>query len=110
MEPDLSFVSSARWSAASEPVEGAFLAVVPDLVVEVLSTSTASRDRGEKRGIYERNRVVEYWLVDPRAQRITVFHLDGDRFGKPDVFEVDGVADSAVVPGFRVALIDLFAS
>jgi Uma2 family endonuclease len=45
------------------------LRIVPDLVVEVLSRKTASQDPGEKKAIYERNGVREYWLVDPRTRR-----------------------------------------
>src|SRR5262245_3359046 len=37
VEPDHTFVSNGRWSAAPAPEEGKFLRVVPDLVVEVLS-------------------------------------------------------------------------
>jgi Uma2 family endonuclease len=68
VEPDHSFVSNERWDAAPAPKLGEFLKVVPDLVVEVLSQKTASQDRGEKKAIYERNGVREYWLVDPRAR------------------------------------------
>ena len=81
VEPDHSFVSKERWAAAPKPEPGKFLKVVPDLIVEVLSTSTASRDRGEKKGIYEQNGVREYWLVDTRAREVTVFRLKGKRYG-----------------------------
>lgn len=46
--PDAAFVSTQRWAATETHVPGKFLRVVPELVVEVLSPSTASRDRGEK--------------------------------------------------------------
>ena len=72
VEPDVTFVSVARWAAAPPPEEGAFLRVVPDLVVEILSPSTGARDRGEKRALYARSGVAEYWLVDPRARAVTV--------------------------------------
>ena len=70
--PDAAFISNERWTAGPLPAEGEFIRIVPDLVVEILSPSTASRDRGEKRGIYERNGVREYWLVDARAHTVTV--------------------------------------
>jgi Uma2 family endonuclease len=78
VQPDHSFVSRARWDAAPAPEFDKFLKVVPDLIVEVLSTSTAAQDRGEKKAIYERNGVREYWLVDPRARTLTVL-LTADR-------------------------------
>src|SRR5207249_983904 len=93
VEPDVSFVSSSRWKAAPPPVEGEFLSVVPDLVMEILSPANASRDRGEKRAIYERNGVLEYWLVDPRARRVTILARVGERFEDHRVVDVDGVAE-----------------
>jgi len=80
VEPDHSFVSTERLRAA-QPRLGEFLQVVPDLVVEVLSRSNATRDRGEKKGIYERNGVREYWLVDPHASTLTAFTLKDARYG-----------------------------
>ena len=74
--PDVSFTSKARWDAAPSPVERQALKVVPTLVVEVLSRSTAARDRGEKKAIYEGNEVDEYWLVDLVARVLTVFAFD----------------------------------
>lgn len=86
VEPDHSFVSNERWAAMGPPIVGQFLRVVPDLLIEVLSRSTRSRDRGEKKGIYERNGVREYWLVDPVAGEITVFALRDGRFGAGTVY------------------------
>ena len=43
----------------------------PDLVVEVLSSSTASHDHLWKRRVYERSGVREYWLVHPIDRMIT---------------------------------------
>jgi Uma2 family endonuclease len=43
---------------------------VPLLAIEVLSPSTAPRDRGAKRRIYQRAGVAEYWVVDSDAALI----------------------------------------
>lgn len=80
VEPEHSYVSNERWSAAPPPEPGKFLRVVPDLIVEVLSASTATRDRGEKRGIYERNGVREYILVDWRARTLSAHVSESGRF------------------------------
>ena len=99
VEPDGSFVSAERWSRMPPPEEGEFLRVVPDLVVEILSLSTGSHDRGEKKAIYERNGVREYWLLDWRARELIVFHLSGDRYDPGTVFGEKERARSAVLPG-----------
>lgn len=110
VEPDHAFVSNERWAAAPAPELGRFLQVVPDLIVEVLSPNTASQDRGEKKAIYERNGVKEYWLVDGRAGEVSVFHLAAGRF---DAGEVHGSTDSftsRVIEGLTVAVRELMAS
>jgi Uma2 family endonuclease len=104
---DASFVSTARWEQGPSPEEGRFLQVVPDLVVEILSPSTASRDRGEKKAIYERNRVREYWLVDTRARTLRVFTLEGDRFDLGTVYEEGDTVSSHALPGFAAPLGEL---
>ncbi len=50
---------------------------VPDLVVEILSPSTAGRDRTIKLELYERQGVPEYWIVDPDEGVVDVW-----RFGE----------------------------
>lgn len=50
----------------------------PDLVVEVLSASTAQLDRGRKMRTFARYAVPEYWIVDPLRRRIEVHVLDRD--------------------------------
>jgi Uma2 family endonuclease len=110
VEPDHGFVSLERWSAMGTPVRGEFLRVVPDLLVEVLSRSTRSRDRGEKKGIYERNGVREYWLVDPVAAEITVFALGGDgRFGKGRVYGDGERVRSEILQGLEEDVATLVA-
>jgi Uma2 family endonuclease len=108
IEPDHSFVSNARWEAAPRPEEGKFLRVVPDLIVEVLSTKTASQDRGEKKAIYERNDVREYWLVDPRSKEIVVFHHDAERFDRGTLSTLDGTCASRVLDGLTLRVSDVF--
>ncbi len=48
----------------------------PDLAVEILSPSSASRDLIDKFALYERHGVREYWIVDPVHQIISIFSLD----------------------------------
>lgn len=82
VEPDVSFVSVARLAAGPAPREGEFLRIVPDLVVEIISRSTAARDRKEKKRIYERAGVREYWIVDFAKREIVLLVRRGKAFGK----------------------------
>ena len=46
----------------------------PDLVVEVLSKTSAQRDKGRKREIYAKAGVKEYWIVDTWGKYIEVYY------------------------------------
>ena len=75
----------------------------PDLVVEVLSPSTAGHDHVRKRSVYERAGVREYWLVHPVDRVVTVYRLEHDGYGKPDVEELAGETAVGVLPGVVIA-------
>jgi Uma2 family endonuclease len=62
LQPDVVYFGAAK-RARLDPHEAAY--VVPDLAVEVLSRSTARRDRGRKMELLARYGLPEYWLVDP---------------------------------------------
>ncbi|MBM4199717.1 MAG: Uma2 family endonuclease [Gammaproteobacteria bacterium] len=74
----------------------------PDLVVEVLSPSTASHDQSLKRGVYERAGVREYWLVHPTDRMITVYRLNGSEYGKPEIHEMTGTTPVGVLAGVSI--------
>ena len=103
LEPDASFVSTARWNAAPAPVFGQFLKVVPDLVVEILSPSTRRRDLTEKKDVYAKNGVEEYWIIDPRARSLTVFSRSNDSFDD-GVTRKTGPVPSRLLPGLRTPI------
>lgn len=50
----------------------------PDLIVEILSPSTAKHDIDEKFLLYERAGVLEYWLVHPVEETLLVYRLGTD--------------------------------
>jgi Uma2 family endonuclease len=52
---------------------------VPVLAVEFLSPTTAARDRGAKRRIYQRAGVAEYWIVDLDARLVERWRPDDIR-------------------------------
>ena len=58
----------------------------PDLVVEVLSPSTAARDKGIKKAAYEKAGVKEYWIVSPESKSIDVYHLQNGRLEFADAY------------------------
>ena len=74
VEPDLAFVSNER----REILTDAWIRGPPDLLIEILSPSTASRDLKLKLRLYERQHVAEYWVVDPVEDDVTVWRFGSD--------------------------------
>ena len=105
VQPDLIFVAreQRRILAAGDAVRGA-----PDLVVEILSPSTAARDRTLKRVLYARHGVREYWLVDPDAETVAVMVLSNDGFKVEAVYGQGQTLTSPTLPGFTVNLDEIF--
>ena len=97
-EPDLKVIlNEQRGSITDRRFTGG-----PDLVVEVISRDSVSRDRKVKYAEYEAAGVTEYWIFDPREGRgtVDVFVLDADGRYRPVERHGDGTLRSSVVPGF----------
>jgi Uma2 family endonuclease len=65
---------------ARRPVEQKRLTRTPVLVVEVLSRSTRTMDRGAKQRTYEARGVEHYWIVDPDGPSIEALRLVDDKY------------------------------
>ena len=74
----------------------------PPLVIEILSASTASRDRGLKLFTYLEAGVQEYWIVDPQKKRILVYHFmenEGDALD-PSLYSFDDDVPVGISGGY----------
>lgn len=79
----------------------------PDFIAEVLSESTAARDRGVKFDDYAAHGVQEYWIIDPDAEIVEQYFLDGDEYRL--AFKVaSGVLTSRAVEGFTIPVAAVF--
>lgn len=105
LQPDLLYVSRER-SANTESNAGIHGA--PDLVVEVISPSTAKRDLEVKRKLYGQFGVREYWIVDPDERSIEVLTQQGDGLETWQCFTAPDGLTSPLFPEFRLDLADVF--
>ena len=80
-KPDAFFVVREREAILEHPDVPSVVGA-PDIVVEVISPSTARHDRpprGKKFRAYERFGVAHYWLVDTKQRTITTYERRGAR-------------------------------
>ncbi len=105
VEPDLVIVSSARASIITDrAVEGA-----PEVLVEILSPSTADRDRHLKRRLYARFGVREYWIVDSRLGFIEAYRLGQDGYDLRARYDRASTLTCPEFPDLRIELGPIFA-
>lgn len=97
-EPDILFV--AKQSAAIVLEKG--IVGAPELVIEILSRSTAHLDRGPKLRGYERAGVREVWLVHTHGLAGTRFYQREGAVLKPVLPGADNRIYSAAIPGFWI--------
>lgn len=74
----------------------------PDWVAEVLSPSTAGHDQIIKLPVYERAGVREVWLVQPTDRTLTIYRLEGERYGRPIVLELKGRTAISAIPDVTI--------
>ncbi|MCO6440316.1 MAG: Uma2 family endonuclease [Nitrococcus mobilis] len=77
--------------------------VVPDWVCEILSPSTASKDREVKLPMYARYGVRHAWLIDPMARRLEVLALENGQWVTVASFGDEG---PICAPPFEVISLD----
>lgn len=97
-EPDIMFVSKEQANIIAD--SGVFGA--PDLIVEVLSASTATYDRGPKFRAYEKPGVREVWLIDPYGPAGTEFFQRRGSILHPLMPDAGGILHSLALPGFKL--------
>ena len=105
-QPDILFIRKDNLSIIGEKmIEG-----VPDLIVEVLSPSSAYHDLRTKFRVYERSGVQEYWIVDLERKSVEVFRNSGKKLQLYQEAEGKGAVESLVLAGFSVELHSVFQS
>ena len=105
VQPDIMFISKERQHIIGEKnIQGA-----PDLVIEILSPSTARRDWGVKRELYAKHGVKEYWIADPANKIVWVMQLTNGVLEIQQTCHPGDTIASSVLAGFAVAVNDIFA-
>jgi Uma2 family endonuclease len=107
-EPDLVFFLKEKYDTFKEDQ---MLFPAPDFVVEIISKSTATRDRGVKKTDYAAHGIREYWIIDPFQQHIEQYVLltPKDRKYTPaKIFRIYDEIESYVIKGFCIPVQAIF--
>ncbi|MEM1123732.1 MAG: Uma2 family endonuclease [Bacteroidota bacterium] len=105
-QPDVLFISNEKKAILNE--EEQVVIGVPDILVEVLSPGSIRRDKIDKKNIYERVGVPEFWIVDPFSKTIEVLKLVKGQYDLFDFEEATGSIKSSVLQGFELDLEKVF--
>jgi Uma2 family endonuclease len=108
LEPDLFYVA-AETQARRDPTYPDYHSTA-DLVIEVISPSTAIYDRNTKADTYAALGVKELWLIDEASEIIEVRVLKGDSYAPSVVLEMDDYLRSTVLVGFEVRVGSVFGT
>jgi len=82
VQPDIMVVCDEK------KIEEQRIVGAPDLIIEIISPSTAAKDNITKKALYEKAGVKEFWLVSPTDRLIRVCRLEKDgRFGRDEVYD-----------------------
>jgi len=102
-EPDL-----AALRGRSDPRNEPRYWLGADVVAEVVSPDDPARDLIAKPADYAEAGIPEYWIVDPRVEKVTVLALAGGTYVEQGVFSRGDTATSALLDGFAVDVTALF--
>ena len=103
--PNLAFVSTERWPLRRRIPDTEAWEVIPDLAVEVISKTNTANQMAEKIEEYFRSSVRQVWVVYPGTSKVYIY----DSATSVKILQVgDDLEGGSVLPGFRLALEDLF--
>jgi Uma2 family endonuclease len=94
----------------SKLTEEGYIQGAPDIVIEIISPTSITRDEGRKKDIYELYGVREYWIVHPGDEYIAVYTLEDGKYGKPQYHssKQDTILRTPVLEGFSLDLAGIF--
>jgi len=104
LQPDIFYITEERTiEIIKERVEGA-----PDLIIEILSPSSAYYDLRQKKDVYEKYGVKEYMIIDPIAQNADLYVLKDGVYYLHQKAKKKETLYSVLLSGFDIGLLKLF--
>jgi Uma2 family endonuclease len=98
-QPDLMFISKAN----ANKIKKQYVEQTADLVIEIISPESRTRDKGDKFYEYEQAGVKEFWLIDPDRKRAEFYTLGEDGYFNFEVAE-NNIFKSKVLAGLTLKI------
>ena len=80
----------------------------PDLIIEILSPATATKDLTKKFDLYQESGVHEYWIVFPGDRIVETFYLENRVYKKTGVYAEDAMVPVRTLPGLEILVTEIF--
>jgi Uma2 family endonuclease len=103
VQPDLVFVAKNNLGI----IQRRAIFGTPDLLVELVSPSSVRRDRYDKKELYARFAVKEFWIGDPGNQSLEILTLKKGRYELLCAAEEKGKVRSLVLTGLEFDLAEV---
>jgi Uma2 family endonuclease len=104
VQPDILFISKERLNIIGEKnIQGA-----PDLVIEILLENTAYRDFVQKKKLYARFGVKEYWIVIPGEELVEVYILKDKTYILYKTYNKDDTLELPSMKNLKIELKGIF--
>lgn len=104
VQPDILFISRDRLGIIGEKnIQGA-----PDVVIEIISENSVYRDMVQKKKLYARFGVKEYWIVIPDEKEIEVYILKDNTYQLYQTYSKANILESPVLKGLKIVLTEIF--
>ena len=82
----------------------------PDLIIEIISPSTAPHDYITKLNLYEKNRIPEYWIIHPRDRIAMVYRRTADgKYGKAEIYSQEDAVKMGIFEDFSLNMELIFS-
>jgi len=103
VQPDLVFIATTNLGI----IQKRAIFGTPDLLIELISPSRVRRDRYDKKELYARFGVREYWIVDPANKSLEILTLKDRLYELHCSAEIEGKLTSLVLEGLEFDLAEI---
>lgn len=104
VQPDILFISKERLDIIGDKnIQSA-----PDIVIEIISENSVYRDMVQKKRLYARFGVKEYWIVIPEEKEVEVYILKGEAYQLYKTYTKVDILESPSLKGLKIGLKEIF--